>query len=194
MRHFLKLVAIFAGLTLATTTRSEAGIPIPCTGDKIFKVADLPAELKRPDGVKVDLGYMVSGCFSGRWIGYVGSSSQYLDLFKPASPGNLSSLAVMVAAGWLPAMPEEPGFWSSAWSHPGAFWAEWLWLVLAPLIGLTALFKQKTSDTGLTASNVAPTPAAAAPARQQPAASAVAAARIARAMGPSGAAAPFGKR
>jgi hypothetical protein len=127
MLHGLKVAAMTCFAALVLMSEAQAGIPIPCTGDKIVKVADFPQKMATPDGKKIDLGYMFQGCFTGKWIGYVGSSSSYLNLPE--------ELLLTVAAG--PdnrSMPKVPGFWASARTNKWQFFAEWLWLGILSII------------------------------------------------------------
>lgn len=98
-------------------TPAAAGIPIPCTGEKLFKVSE--QGVARPDGSTIHLGYKTSYCISGEWVGYV-SDSQYLKL------PNAADEASIAAAFGYESLPEAPGFFSA----PGTFWVEWLWLVI----------------------------------------------------------------
>jgi hypothetical protein len=127
MSHVLKIAVIASAATFAAITGAQAGIPIPCTGDKIVKVAGLPKNFVTPDGKKVDLGYMFQWCFTGKWVGYVGSNNRYLNLPE--------ELLLTVAAG--PdgkSMPTAPSFWVSAWANKWDFFAEWLWLCMLSII------------------------------------------------------------
>jgi hypothetical protein len=120
MRQFIFAVTLALGAATASGT-AEAGIPLPCTGEKIIKVADIP-RMEAMGGAKMDLGYKFSWCFSGEWIGHIGSDSRYM----PLDPQMLS---ILTEAGLVPKLPE-PGFWASAVAYPGKFWVEWLWLVI----------------------------------------------------------------
>lgn len=120
-----KLAGVAAAFLLAATwtTPAAAGIPIPCTSDKSFKMAE--QGVKRQDGKTIYLGYKYSGCFSGEWIGYLDGRS-YLKL-----PSQEAAL-VLAMAGGMQELPEPPG----QLSNPKAFWVEWLW---AALLGLGAI-------------------------------------------------------
>lgn len=208
MFRIFKLAAIACGLALAPQSQAHAGkVPIPCTSEKIIKVADLPG-VAMPDGTTVALGYLFQGCFSGKWIGHVGSDRTYLNLpdafFETMGPSR-----------GLTAMLQEPGFWASAWANKGLFWVEWLWIVVAGGILLSVVFgKGKVkSGTANAASAESLSPAIPSPPSSQPASSPVAtrlpastrqttgapaAERMARALRPAvgagGAAPAFGKR
>jgi hypothetical protein len=57
MFRALKIAAITCVAVLSAMAEAQAGIPIPipCSGEKIIKVADMPKAVM-PDGTKVDLG------------------------------------------------------------------------------------------------------------------------------------------
>jgi hypothetical protein len=113
-----------AALALAAmfmSSAASAGVPIPCTGERLIKVSE--EGMKRPDGVIVYLGYKYSGCSDGAWVGYL-STRQYLTL----RDGDAAAAKLAVAVG-LRTLPEPP----SRLAHPGTFWVEWLWGVLASL-------------------------------------------------------------
>ncbi len=122
------LVALLYG-----TVGAEAKVPIPCTSEKIVKVAALPktAEFALPNGQHINLGYLYTGCLSGRWIGYVGSSSRYMTWKDDMLP------EVAAAAG-IKALPDPPGLVWGLFNAPGAFWVEWMYAIV---LGLLAVFK-----------------------------------------------------
>ncbi len=76
-----RLAVLFALALLAWPAAANAKIYIPCTGDRLVKVLDVPAlKGKGPDGADVALGYKFPGCFGdGEWIGYV-DSRQFVTL------------------------------------------------------------------------------------------------------------------
>lgn len=125
-------------VTLVGSTAVQAGVPIPCTGEKIILVqpVELPAEgdgqVRVPSPGKIGLGYLFTGCFSGRWITHVGSSSQYRE--------GGEALLAMVAMANGGRVTAEPGLFGAMLKHPGAFWVEWLWVVLGTLIALATAF------------------------------------------------------
>ena len=117
----IAIVAMIASLFAAGS--AEAGIPIPCTGDKLLMVAELPG-VNDAKGRPIHLGYKMSWCgLSGEWIGHTGSDRSYYPL-----PAELS--AAFVSEGGL----TPPGFWSSAWKNPGTFMAEWLWIFIGSTV------------------------------------------------------------
>ncbi|MEI2804448.1 MAG: hypothetical protein V9G18_00385 [Albidovulum sp.] len=65
-------VALMAGAPAA-----EAKIYIPCTGDRLVTILEIPKE-KQPAGEKIDLGYLFPGCFGeGEWVGIAGHDSYH---------------------------------------------------------------------------------------------------------------------
>jgi hypothetical protein len=123
------LLAVFAGLLslLITIVPATAGIvPIPCTGEKIVRLQDLAGMPPATTGSPVGLGYLYTGCFSGRWIGHTGSDSQYIDA------GSILLTFATAANGGRE--PSEPGLAWGMWNYPVAFWVEWLWAGLLALI------------------------------------------------------------
>jgi len=158
-RIILACVAVlFAScITLQEAEARRGVVPIPCTGDKVVKIADLPEGFRHASGVKIDLGYVYHGCFEGEWVGYVGSSDTYIS-FKPE---------MLMAAGSLAGLgpaPQPPGVWKAALSHPGQFWAEWLWVAILGLAPFGVLAKSKDKDAVVNAARpeVARAPVAAA--------------------------------
>ena len=124
LRRFCALIVLAASLC-AGAGAAHAKVPIPCTGEKIVKVADLPrtAEFTLANGQHVDLGYLYQSCFSGKWVGYVGSSSRFVTW----KDGTLPDIA---ATAGMPALPAEPGFFWGLYNAPGQFVAEWLWIIV----------------------------------------------------------------
>lgn len=116
-------LAALALAAVTSATPAAAGIPIPCTGDKSFKMAE--TGVKRQDGRTVYLGYKYSGCSSGEWIGYI-DGRNYMTLKDE------SQATMLAIVGGMKALPEPPG----RMSNPKEFWVEWLWAVL---IGLGAI-------------------------------------------------------
>ncbi len=135
MLRLVKICAVAVVAALASLSAANAGmIPIPCTGEKIIKVADFH-DMTRPDGTRIDLGYLFQGCFSGKWIGYVGSTSSYLNL-----PDGV--VEVLALSRGLTAMPPVPGFWSSAWANKWQFGTEWAWMVIVGFLGCVAILRK----------------------------------------------------
>jgi hypothetical protein len=73
-------IAVLGILGLGST--AQAGmIPIPCTGDRIVEVREIPIEKQIWSDHVVHLGYKFPGCFGqGEWIGYTGDNSSYVRL------------------------------------------------------------------------------------------------------------------
>lgn len=128
--RFAKALAACAAafVMLAGGQAAQAGIPIPCTGQKIVLVQPIEVpEESRPQHGGLGLGYLFNGCFSGRWVTHVGSSSQYKE-------GGDAMLALAAAGSGK--VPSEPGLFGAMLSHPGSFWVEWLWLVIGMFIAV----------------------------------------------------------
>ena len=100
MRFRLAALALLALLALPAS--ASAKIYIPCTGDRMVKVRDVPAlKGKGPEGRDVALGYKFSGCIGdGEWIGYVDSQT-----FVPLDDAKLK---MVLAAAGLQAAPAAP--------------------------------------------------------------------------------------
>jgi hypothetical protein len=147
MLRLVKIWAVAAMAVFASVSGAQAGIPIPCTGEKIVKIADMP-KAAMPDGTKVDLGYMFQYCVTGKWVGYVGSDRRYLDL-----PDHM--LGAMAILAGFQELPPAPSFWAAAWGNKMQFFAEWLWLCLLSMAAcglisnkvLHGTFVHPTSDT-----------------------------------------------
>jgi hypothetical protein len=134
LQRIYALVAAIAVLGL-TAMAAEAKVPIPCTGEKVVKVMDLPKveAFSMPGGQHVDLGYLYQSCFSGKWIGYVAGSSRYMSWKDGMLPEAM-------AAGGVSSMPQEPGFFWGLIHAPRAFMAEWAWIVTIIIIGISVWF------------------------------------------------------
>ena len=116
---FLYFVCAFFAWTLVPGEAS-AGIPIPCTGEHLVLVEELPEDVKIPTSnglVHVDLGYKFSGCTGGKWVGYPGSGRTYYNL-----PEAVLEL-YMIRAG-LKGLPREPSYLFTF----SASWPAWLWV------------------------------------------------------------------
>lgn len=100
VRHVIVATAVWFAMLCAAGTAEAKKVPIPCTGESLVKVVDIPAT-EALIGKRVDLGYKFSGCSGGDWVGYVGSSSQYVRL----TPEMLNQL---LAAANLKEPPEVP--------------------------------------------------------------------------------------
>jgi hypothetical protein len=143
--HILRCLALIFGLVFGLAIgvdHAEAGkLPIPCTGERIMKVMTLPQkpEFTTRTGQHIDLGYLYQGCSSGKWIGYTGSSSQYVTFKDGMLP------AVLAAAG-IAAMPSEPSLLAGLFGAPTQFWGEWLWIVIIGCIAFVTLFSSQTAE------------------------------------------------
>ncbi len=79
---------------------------------KVAELADTPP-LKRADGTFIDLGYRFDAMGGGQWVGYVGSTSQYL----PLTNEQLNALMLVGEIRVLPPVPirkSSLGAWSIA--------------------------------------------------------------------------------
>jgi hypothetical protein len=114
----LSAAAMILGTALATP--AQAGIPIPCTGEKLIKISEQGHP--RSDGSVVYLGYKAH-CFGGEWVGYL-SDRNYVKL-----PDATDEATIAQAFGY-DKLPSPPG----VFSDPLAFWVEWLWMAIL-LIG-----------------------------------------------------------
>lgn len=109
-------------LLVAAPSAAEAGVPIPCTGESIVKVLDIPslaqvdvdAQGRRIER-RFDLGYKFSGCFGGEWVAHVGSDHKYVTVGE-------AKLQQMLRAAGRSELPPAPSFWSSGNSIPVYIW------------------------------------------------------------------------
>lgn len=122
----------------------QAGIPLPCTGESIVKVLDVPATkglsipANRDMDIKViDLGYKFKGCLGGEWVGYIGSSRRYL----PLTPSALKSLLELAGRKEPPPVP-------TMLTHPSGNMANWFWLVMLGLV-VVGSFLKRAPKTGV---------------------------------------------
>lgn len=110
----LKWMGVVAALVLAPTA-AQAGVPIPCTGETLVKVVDVPAfrgmKIKANadlDEKRLDLGYKFIGCFGGgQWVGYLGHSTRYL----PLDDKMLQGLVQAAGLKQLPPVPSRLFYW-----------------------------------------------------------------------------------
>jgi hypothetical protein len=100
-------------MAFAMVSQAEAGVPIPCTGSRVYQTQDLGVM----KGQAVVLYYTV-GCWGGNWHQYRTPDGRYLYFSQEA----------------LAKLPKPPGFWETFWAHKLDFWVEWLWLVLTALV------------------------------------------------------------
>ena len=207
------LSAALVGAFIALTpTAASAGIPIPCTGDRLVKIADLPEkfvmagveDLSRESlpKEKLQLSYLNKWCVTGKFVASLADGSGYYDLPQDMLP-------VIAILAKLESVPQAPSFWASAWHNKGTFWVEWMWLAFMALVSGAAtknkllhgtfthpaVIEQReaaaTAAGAAQVSRAAPAPAA----RAATPSARPAAARVARALQPSGGATPaFGKR
>ncbi|MFM2423169.1 MAG: hypothetical protein RL291_1699 [Pseudomonadota bacterium] len=119
------LATFVLSLILLNAPAKAAKLPIPCTGETLVKVLDIP-QSQTVIGRRIDLGYKFTGCSGGEWVGYTGSSSSYLPL-KP------EMLTALLALAGLDAPPPVPNRLSS-----GGY--GWFWPV-ALLVGFLVLLK-----------------------------------------------------
>ena len=79
------LLVLFLAFTVALPSVAAANLPLPCTGETLVKVLDIPAlrgvgipANKSMKEKRLDLGWKFSGCFSGgTWVGHLGDSKIY---------------------------------------------------------------------------------------------------------------------
>lgn len=109
-------------LLVAVSSAAEAGIPIPCTGESIVKVLDIPGlaqvevdAMGRRIEKRFDLGYKFSGCSGGEWVAHVGSDREYVSVSQVR-------LQDMLRAAGRTELPPVPSFWSSSNSTPVYIW------------------------------------------------------------------------
>jgi len=117
-----------------------AGIPIPCTGEHLVLVEELPGDVKIQTShglVHINLGYKFSGCTSGKWVGYPGSGRTYYDL-----PEAVLEL-YMIRAG-LNGFPREPSYLFTF----SASWPAWLWAGMLAFGAVGAYGRPKASTAG----------------------------------------------
>lgn len=111
MRRFLAIALVAVGfISLGSTSVEARKIAIPCTGELIINVLDIPAMAGVKIGAnrhmrekRLDLGYKFKYCFSGEWVGYIGSDTSYVPL-------DANKLKALVALAGLKEPPSEPSF------------------------------------------------------------------------------------
>jgi hypothetical protein len=107
LKFILLIVTFFClvGSQEAMARRGFRFFSIP-TGETIVMVKDLPniPELRRPDGTYIDLGYHFKPFSKGEWVGYVGSSSSFLNFTET----ELQLLLKLGRLDKLPPVPQRP--------------------------------------------------------------------------------------
>ncbi len=144
MLRWLLRASMLAVMSLVVVPdRAEAGVPIPCTGESLVKVLDIPVLASeevdargRTTVSRRDLGYKFSGCTGGEWVVHVGSDSRYI----PLSDGQLQ---LMLLAAGLTEPPPVPSFWSSRQSVP-----VYIWGFAVGALAIGALFKGRGEQPG----------------------------------------------
>ena len=207
--RLLAMASIVSALVIGAVGAAEAKVPIPCTGEYLVKVLDIPKldglSIKANEGIrnkKLGLGYKFNGCFSGgEWIGYVGAGRTYL----PLNPEQLETLLEAAGRSTPPPVP-------SITSSSDAMFPIGLWSVVIIVAIAWTMFKKSFSSGNPTeaqpgidpaqaavaqaiASSRAPVSRVAAPVARA-SAEALAPRRSASAMRPAGPGAPrgFGRR
>lgn len=150
-------VALVGVVLIAGTSVAAAGVPIPCTGERLVKVVDVP--LLRGVTIKanrdltdkrLDLGYKFIGCFGGgEWVGHVGHDTRYLPL-------NDETLTALLKAAGLKQLPPTP----SRFQYWETMKVPLLW---AGILGLGIFFGGRNVKNGGAATRPSAPPAAAAP-------------------------------
>lgn len=151
MRRFI--VVLIAVLAIGWMPDSADAKKIPCTGETLVKVLDIPAlagvEIPANKGMRqkrLDLGYKFSWCFSGEWVGHIGSSSTYVKL------DDVKLRALLAAAGL-----QEPPPAPSVFSNPEVLIILCVLGCLAAAIGWQAWWqRRKETVAGQIASTSAP--------------------------------------
>lgn len=114
--RILRLLPVLITLA-ALPTAANAGVPIPCTGESLVKVVDVPAmagvTIKANQDLKekrLDIGYKFIGCFGGgEWVGYLGHSTRYL----PLDAQQFQTLVTAAGLGAPPPVPSRLFYWET---------------------------------------------------------------------------------
>ncbi len=104
------LLLMAMGLPAEARRRIPLFIPIP-SSETVVKVKDLPdtGALRHKSGAYIDLGYRFTTT-GGDWVGYIGSSSQYIAL----PPEKLKALLAVAGEKGLPPVPSRHASSSAA--------------------------------------------------------------------------------
>ena len=142
MRDVARLLGLAVVMLGAGIVPAQAKVPIPCTGESIVKVLDIPAtrglELPVNKGMPepvLNLGYKFKYCFGGEWVGHVGGESRYLPLDD-------NGLKALLALAGLTAPPPTP----TIFSHPSAHMALWTWLIVLGCVGVGCYVQKKAPE------------------------------------------------
>lgn len=141
MGGIVRSIALALMVMCAGATAAHAGkVPIPCTGESIVHVLDIPATKgleipanKDMETKVLNLGYKFKYCFWGEWVGHLGSDSRYLPLTE-------HSLTMLLASAGLTEPPSRP----TIFSHPSANWVFWMYVVVFGCIAVSIAFKKPT--------------------------------------------------
>lgn len=146
MRRFggrmLAMASLVSAFVIGAVGAAEAKVPIPCTGEYLVKVLDIPMldglSIKANEGLaekKLGLGYKFKGCFGGgEWIGYVGTGRSYV----PLNPEQLQTLLEAAGRSTPPPVP-------SITSSSDAMFPIGLWSVVIFFAIAWTLFKKAFS-------------------------------------------------
>lgn len=125
-------------LCVGSTAADAAKIPIPCSGESIVHVLDIPATKgleipanKTMETKVLNLGYKFKNCFWGEWVGHLGSDSRYLPLED-------AGLKALLTAAGLTEPPSRP----NVFTHPGTHWAFWLWVTVCGCLAIAFVYKK----------------------------------------------------
>jgi hypothetical protein len=135
-RGLLYFVCAFFACALVPNEAS-AGIPIPCTGEHLVLVRQLPDDVKIQTHrglVHINLGYKFSGCTDGKWVGYSGTGRTYYDLPEAV-------LELYVIRAGLRGLPREPSYLFTL----SASWSAWLWAGMLGFGAVGALGRSKAA-------------------------------------------------
>ena len=143
MRRALFLIFwVLTAIALAPP-EAEAGIPIPCTGEHLVLVRELPQDVKiqTDQGMThVNLGYKFSGCTSGKWVAYPGEGSTYYELPEAV-------LELYVIRAGLNGLPPPPSYLLTF----SASWPVWLWAGIIGFAAMSFLAKSRKASAKTTA-------------------------------------------
>ena len=141
---FALLFVLFSGTSAAEARGRGKAELIPCLGDRIVKMADLPGEADAA-GRPVRLGYAFTLCFSGHWVRYSDGSRFFPETLQP------EDVAALVRRGTLTAMPSAPIAGLAILLYPGTFYRELLWMLAGCLwcLYLVVFSRLRNLDSGI---------------------------------------------
>lgn len=132
MNRFILGLSGLLGGAVALAQPAAAGIPLPCSGNKVVLVArtgpEIEVQAMSGRWIHADLGYRFSGCGGGDWVAYPGPKLGYQELDE-------AQVRAYAASAGLADVPDRPSYLL----HPSASWATWLWILVGSFVAIGSM-------------------------------------------------------